>query len=58
MNTGKIYYRMAADWTTVVGDGYVDGTSVLENSWETIPGMWIIMGMEYLINCIVKQKNR
>jgi hypothetical protein len=49
---------MAADWTTVVGDGYVDGTSVLENSWETIPGMWIIMGMEYLINCIVKQKNR
>ena len=34
----RIFYRMAADWTLVVGDGDIDGTSVLENSCETIPG--------------------
>ena len=54
----RIFYRIAADGTPVVGDGDVDGTSVLENSWETIPSMWIIMEMEYLISCIVIQKNR
>jgi hypothetical protein len=49
MNAGKIFYRVVADWTPVVGDGDGVGTSVLENFWEAIPGMWIIMGMEYLI---------
>jgi hypothetical protein len=29
MNTGKIYYRIAADWTPVVGDWNEDGIDAI-----------------------------